>query len=282
MGNLKKHLIIILCLIIFYPAYSLNKVGFNSVFPMIYNDYKAMKTDNNSLSDQQDNPSAKKESLKTMVESIHWYGQSSIRIPLKDKFIYIDPFQLIEKGQAAVVLITHPHFDHFSIEEINKVADHNTPIFAPKECCDKLKSQGFKNCTEVIPGKSFIVEGIKFETVPSYNTIKNNHPKEKQWVGYILTLGEIKIYHPGDTNRIPEMKSISCDIAFMPLGQTYTMQNVQEAADAILDVKAKIAIPFHFGIYEGAEDNALLFKQLLINKATVIIKVPLTKLQTIQ
>jgi len=282
MGNLKKHLIILISVIIFYPAHSLNKAGFTTVFPLKYNDTKAMNSDKNNPSDQQDNPTALKEPLKSLVESIHWYGQSSIRIPLKDKFIYIDPFQLTEKGQAAFVLITHPHFDHFNIDEINKVADHNTPIYAPKECCDKLKSQGFKNCTDIIPGQSYSVEGIKFETVPAYNTIKNNHPKEKQWVGYVLTLGEIKIYHPGDTNRIPEMKSISCDIAFMPLGQTYTMQNVQEAADAILDVKAKIAIPFHFGIYEGAEDNALLFKQLLINKATVIIKVPLTKLQTIQ
>jgi len=282
MENLKRSLTIIICLIIFYPAYSLNKAGFNCVFPLIYNDNKAMKTDKNSLSDQQDNPSAKKESLKTMVESIHWYGQSSIRIPLKDKFIYIDPFQLTEKGQAAVVLITHPHFDHFSIDEIKKVADHNTPIYAPKECCDKLKLQGFKHCTDVIPGQTFNVDGIKIETVPSYNTVKTNHPKEKRWVGYVLTIGDIKIYHPGDTNRIPEMKSIHADIAFMPLGQTYTMQNVQEAVNAILDVKAKIAIPIHYGIYEGAEDNALLFKQLLTTKATVIIKVPLTKLQTIQ
>jgi L-ascorbate metabolism protein UlaG (beta-lactamase superfamily) len=282
MGNLKKSLLIIICIIIFYPAYSLNKARFNSVFPLIYNDNKAMKTDNNSLSNQQDSPSAKKDKLKTMVESIHWYGQSSIRIPLKDKFIYIDPFQLTEKGQAAFVLITHPHFDHFSIEEIKKVADHNTPIYAPKECCDKLKLQGFKHCTDILPGQTFTIEGIKVETVPSYNTVKNNHPKEKQWVGYLLTIGDIKIYHPGDTNRIPEMKSIRCDIAFMPLGQTYTMQNVQEAANAILDVKAKIAIPFHYGMYEGEEDNALLFKQLLLNKATVVIKVPLTKLQTIQ
>src|ERR1035437_10082180 len=135
MGNLKKCVTIIICLILFYPAYSLNKAGFNCVFPLIYNDNKTMKADKNSVSDQQDNPSAKKGSLKTMVESIHWYGQSSIRIPLKDKFIYIDPFQLTEKGQAAIVLITHPHFDHFSIDEIKKVADHNTPIYTPKECC---------------------------------------------------------------------------------------------------------------------------------------------------
>lgn len=281
MGNLKQKLLILICLFALNPVFALNKAGFNSVFPLKHYENKAMKSDKNILSDQQDNATALKEPLKSLVESIHWYGQSSIRIPLKDKFIYIDPFQLTEKGQAAVVLITHPHFDHFSIDEISKVADHNTPIYAPKECCDKLRSQGFKNCTDVVSGQSFSVEDIKFETVPAYNTVKNNHPNDKHWVGYVVTIRDIKIYHPGDTNRIPEMQSIRCDIAFMPLGQTYTMQNVQEAADAITDVKAKVAIPFHYGMYEGAAENALLFKQLLTNKAITIIKEPLTKLQSI-
>ena len=222
-----------------------------------------------------------KEPLKSLVESIHWYGQSSIRIPYKDKFIYIDPFLLTESDQAIAVLITHPHFDHFSIEEISKVASHTTRIFAPKECCDKLKTAGFKNCVDVVPGQTFIIDDIGIETFPAYNTVKINHPKDKNWVGYLLTLGDLKIYHPGDTNRIPEMQSIRCDLAFMPLGQTYTMQDIQEATDAITDVKAKVAIPFHYGIYEGDVEGAQQFQQLLINKAITVIKEPKNKLQEI-
>ena len=276
MENLKQKLLILFCLIVFIPAYSLNKAGFKAVFPFNHNENKTMNSDNNTHQTEE-----LKEPLKSMVDKIHWYGQSSVRISFEGKFIYIDPFQLTEKDPAAIVLITHPHFDHFSVEEISKVANHSTPIYAPKECCDKLRLLGFKNCNDVLPDQSFSVDDIKFETVPSYNTIKNNHPKEKRWVGYVLTLGKIKVYQPGDTNRIPEMKSIHCDIAFMPLGQTYTMQNVQEAADAVTDVKAKVAIPIHYGMYEGALTDAPIFKQLLANKALVVIKEPLTKLQTI-
>jgi L-ascorbate metabolism protein UlaG (beta-lactamase superfamily) len=219
---------------------------------------------------------------KSLVENIQWYGQSSVRIPFGKKFIYIDPFQVTDKETADIILITHPHFDHFSIDDINKIANHNTSICAPKECCDKLRKLGFTKCLDVVPGQSIKVEGVNIKTVPAYNTVKNNHPKDKKWVGYVLTLGDLKIYHPGDTNRIPEMKSISCDIAFMPLGQTYTMQNVEEAAAAVLDVKAKIAIPIHYGIYEGDEKNAVLFKQLLNGKVVTVIKECRNKLQAIR
>jgi len=274
MKTLKQNLLLLFCLFVFIPSFALNKAGINTVFSLNPNEIKAMNSDNNI------NPAeGLKEPLKSMVENIHWYGQSSIRIPFNGKLIYIDPFQITEKDPAALILITHPHFDHFSVDEISKVATHTTPIYAPKECNDKLRSLGYKNCVDVVPSQSFNVGDIKFETVPSYNTIKNNHPKDKHWVGYVLTLGTLKIYHPGDTNRIPEMKAIHCDIAFMPLGQTYTMQNVQEAADAVMDVKAKVAIPIHYGIYEGASTDAPLFKQLLANKVWVVIKEPLTKLK---
>src|ERR1035437_1842904 len=143
MKTLKQQLLILFCLIFFYPAYSLNKAGFNTVSPLKHNENKAMNSDNIT-------PQAEglKEPLKSMVENIHWYGQSSVRIPFNGKFIYIDPFRLTEKDPAAVVLITHPHFDHFSVEEISKVANHSTPIYGPKECCDKLRSLGFKNCVD--------------------------------------------------------------------------------------------------------------------------------------
>jgi hypothetical protein len=182
MKTLKQNLLLLFCLFVFIPSFALNKAGINTVFSLNPNEIKAMNSDNNI------NPAeGLKEPLKSMVENIHWYGQSSIRIPFNGKLIYIDPFQITEKDPAALILITHPHFDHFSVDEISKVATHTTPIYAPKECNDKLRSLGYKNCVDVVPGQSFNVGDIKFETVPSYNTIKNNHPKDKHWVGYVLT-----------------------------------------------------------------------------------------------
>jgi L-ascorbate metabolism protein UlaG (beta-lactamase superfamily) len=239
-----------------------------------------MKSENNTSPTLESKTEELTEPLKSMVENIQWYGQSSIRIPFGDKFIYIDPFQIIDKEMADLILITHPHFDHFSIEDINKIANPDTRIYAPKESCEKLQLKGYKNCIEVVPDQTITFEGITIHTVPAYNLSKYNHPKEMKWVGYVINLGDLKIYHPGDTNRIPEMKSISCDIAFMPLGQTYTMQSVEEATDAILDVKAKVAIPIHYGTYEGTVQSALQFKKMLSNKVITVIKECRNKLQT--
>ena len=237
-----------------------------------------MKSDNDISLMRQRKVEDLKEPLKSLVESIQWYGQSSVRIPFGDKFIYIDPFKITDTEMADLILITHPHFDHFSIDEINKIATPDTSIYAPEECCEKLRSHGFKKCTVVFPGQSFTFKGFSIYTVPAYNTVKYNHPKEMEWVGYVINLGGVKIYHSGDTNRIPEMKSISCDIAFIPLGQTYTMQNVKEAADAVVDVKAKVAIPIHFGIYEGTENDAVIFRELLNDKVITVIKESKNKL----
>jgi L-ascorbate metabolism protein UlaG (beta-lactamase superfamily) len=109
--------------------------------------------------------------------------------------------------------------------------------------------------------------------VPAYNVVKTNyHPKGNKWVGYILTIDGVKIYHAGDTERIPEMQEFTCDIVMLPLGQTYTMNSVEEAAEATLDVQAKIAIPIHYGMYEGTVEDAKKFQELLKNKVQVVIQ----------
>ena len=210
--------------------------------------------------------------LDFMVNKISWDLQSSIRISLKDKIIYIDPYKVKEKVKSDMVLITHAHQDHLSVNDLKMVANPYSKIIAPANCANGMKEAGFSLYKAVKPGDNLMVDDFKIEVVPAYNPGKHYHPKSNQWVGYVLDINGIKIYHPGDTGRIPEMKKITCDIAFMPLGQTYTMNSVQEAVDAILDVKAKIAIPFHYGYAEGKKEDAQKFQQLLKGKVKVIIK----------
>ena len=81
---------------------------------------------------------------------------------------------------------------------------------------------------------------VEVETVPMYNVVKNNHPRAMNFVGYVVNVGGVRLYHGGDTERFPEMKTFSADVAMLPLGQTFTMNTVQEAVDAALDVKARI------------------------------------------
>jgi L-ascorbate metabolism protein UlaG (beta-lactamase superfamily) len=210
-----------------------------------------------------------------LVDDIHWYGNAAIRIETGDKTIFIDPFEIPEDYKSDLVLITHPHFDHLSEPDLKKVATKDTVFVTPhnRQCISAIEKLFDKEPVVLWPGEKAIAAGFKVEAVPSYNVVKKErHPKEFAYLGYIITVDDIRIYHAGDTELIPEMKSFFCDIALLPLGQIYTMNSVEEAAQAALDVKATIAIPIHYGSYEGTLADAHKFKELLEPKVHVIIK----------
>ena len=210
-----------------------------------------------------------------MLEKVHWLGkQASVKIEAGDKLIYIDPYQIAEvTNDADIILITHDHQDHYSVGDIEKVMKAETVFVAPQKLAKQIDVKFKTKAIAVEPGMSTEVDGLPIEVVPAYNIVKTQyHPKEKKFVGYIVTIDGVRIYHAGDTERIPEMKDITCDIVMLPLGQTYTMNSVEEAAEAVLDVQAKIAIPIHFGMYEGTLKDAQKFTELLKGKVQVVIQ----------
>lgn len=193
------------------------------------------------------------------VKNIKWFGQAALKINTGKLFIYIDPYQLKNPDKADIILITHDHSDHYSKQDIDKLKKDNQIIIAPFDI-------NGKNIV-LLPGKTTTVQGVSIEAVPAYNIKKiNYHPKGKNFAGYILTINGVRIYIAGDTEKIPEMDKINCDIAFLPLGQTYTMNSVQEAVESAITVKAKIAIPYHFGLAEGTEKDAKMFVEELKKK----------------
>lgn len=212
---------------------------------------------------------AEAQTPEKMLEKIHWFGQSAVKIETGDNIIYIDPLISEKTEDADIILITHSHSDHFDLRSIERVAKKETVFIATKDCEGRIKSKFNAQVITLKPGMSKDLNGTLIEAVPAYNVA---HPKTNNWVGYILTIDGVRIYHAGDTKRIPEMKEFTCDIAMLPLGQTYTMKSVEEAAEAAQDVKAKIAIPIHFGIYEGTIEDAHKFAELLKGKIQVVIK----------
>lgn len=199
-----------------------------------------------------------------MIEDIEVLYHSSIRIS-KNKIIYIDPFKIDKNyNDADIVFITHDHFDHYSEEDIDKVINENTTIIIPEELLTKILRKGInKNAVITVESnKEYMVQGIKFETIPAYNTNKTFHPKENNWVGYIITLDGIRYYIAGDTDITEENRKVKCDVAFVPVGGTYTM-DFKEAAQLINEIQPKIAVPIHYGSVVGTKQDATDFIKLL-------------------
>lgn len=98
--------------------------------------------------------------------------------------------------------------------------------------------------------------------MPAYNTNKSFHPKEKNWVGYLLDYNGITYYIAGDTDITEENRQVKCDIAFVPIGGTYTM-NYKEASELINEIKPKIAVPTHYASIVGKKEDGIKFAKLL-------------------
>lgn len=199
-----------------------------------------------------------------MLENVEVLCHSSIKIN-KEKVIYIDPFKIDKNyNDADIIFITHDHYDHYSEDDIDKVKKNDTVIVASEELLTKLLRKGFRQdyIITVTPDEQDMVEGIKFETVPAYNTDKQFHPKENEWVGYIIELNGYRYYIAGDTDITEENKKVKCDVAFVPVGGTYTM-DFKEAAFLINEIKPKIAVPIHYGSVVGTKQDAEDFKRLL-------------------
>lgn len=199
-----------------------------------------------------------------MLEYIEVLCHSSIKIN-KEKVIYIDPFKIDKNyNDADMIFVTHDHYDHYSEEDIDKIKKEDTIIIAPEELLTKLLRKGFRkdSIITVEPNEKYMVQGIKFETIPAYNTNKTFHPKENGWVGYSITLDDIRYYIAGDTDITEENRKVKCDVAFVPVGGTYTI-DFKEAAQLINEIQPKIAVPIHYGSVVGTKQDATDFIKLL-------------------
>jgi L-ascorbate metabolism protein UlaG (beta-lactamase superfamily) len=189
---------------------------------------------------------------------ITWLGHASFRIE-NDVVIYIDPYVLDENPKKAdIILTTHEHFDHHAKENFPKIAKEDTEIISPCEG------------TIVKPGDVVETKGVKIEVVEAYNVDKPFHPKGLG-VGFVIEINGVRIYHAGDTDRIPEMKELkNIDVALLPIGGKYTM-DIDQAVEAVRDIKPKIVIPMHYNYLEETKANPEEFKEKVGDTAQVVI-----------
>jgi len=201
-----------------------------------------------------------------ILEHIKWFGHDCFSITAGGKNIFSDPYELGDCGKADIILITHSHYDHCSVPDINKIKTTSTVFVTEKDSAAALSG----DVLVVKPGDKVSVSGIEIEAVPAYNINKNFHPRKNNWLGFILNAGKSKIYHAGDTDLIPEMGSITADIALLPVSGTYVM-TAEEAVEAVKLIKPKIALPMHYGSIVGSINDAIKFKNSLEGLCEVAI-----------
>ncbi len=199
---------------------------------------------------------------------ISWLGHASFLLEGEGKRIYIDPFELAEEPEfdekADILLITHEHFDHCSPDDIRKVRRSDSTTLVPEACSLNFKGDARRIAEGDVLAEGLEIKGTRIEVVPAYNPDKPYHPRGLG-VGYIVELEGLRIYHAGDCDFFPEMKDLKADVVLLPIGGTYTMDE-EEAARAVEVISPKVAIPMHYGKFEGTAGNPEKFKALVKGK----------------
>jgi L-ascorbate metabolism protein UlaG (beta-lactamase superfamily) len=186
-----------------------------------------------------------------MLERFTWFWQSGYRWAHEDLVVYIDPRNVPEGYEPAdAIFITHAHFDHFSKDEIDQLRKDDTVVVAPRDVANELSGE----VVAVNAGDRIDVKGVRGEAVPAYNIVEERlkaHPKENNWVGYVLELGEHTVYHAGDTDHLPELEALRTNLAFLPIGGDPFVMTPQEAGALAKAMGPEVAVPMHYGFVEG-------------------------------
>lgn len=200
---------------------------------------------------------------------IRWLGHAGFLIK-NSKTIYIDPYNIKEASEKAdIILLTHSHYDHCSVADIEKIIQEGTQIISPADCQSKITRFEVPIEMHVVePGQELDLGNIKISVLSAYNTDKHFHPKDEGWVGYLIKMNGVIVYHAGDTDVIPEMQKLTGHnqsgkefVALLPIGGRFTM-SVEEAVEAAKIIKPSLTVPMHYGSIVGTKDDAEEFCDL--------------------
>jgi L-ascorbate metabolism protein UlaG (beta-lactamase superfamily) len=193
---------------------------------------------------------------------ITFVGHASLMLAFNGKVIHVDPYGRLADysrlPKADIILITHEHSDHLDVGAIRMLRTTNTAVVLTAACAEKVEGGlVMKN------GDARTVQGIGIEAVPAYNIVHQRGPGQPFHPrgvgnGYILTVGDKRVYVAGDTENTPEMKALAgIDAAFLPMNLPYTM-TPEMVADAAKAFRPKILYPYHYGDTDPAKLTELL------------------------
>lgn len=217
----------------------------------------------------------KTDTIKTDAGSLEitFVGHGTLMLSFDGKTIHVDPWSTLadysQMPKADIILITHQHRDHLDTKTVEQIRTENTSVVLTQTCADQVDDGIVMN-----NGDTKTVAGVKIEAVPAYNIVGMRsegvpyHPKG-EGNGYVISLGDKKVYIAGDTENIPEMNELeNIDIAFLPMNLPYTM-TPEMVADAAKTFKPKRLYPYHYGSTDTSEIVELLKD---VNEIEVLIR----------
>ena len=196
-----------------------------------------------------------------LIDAVEWLGHSGFRIQAGRESIYLDPYRAPDSPEAAVILITHGHYDHFSPQDVERLSGEETTVVGPAPVAERLSGR----VRSIAPGEVLEIGRIDVRAIAAYNTSKRDpegklfHPREAGFVGYELRIGGERLYHSGDTDVIPEMDEVAgVDVALLAVSGVYVM-TPGEAAEAARRIQPGLAVPMHWGEHIGTRADAEAF-----------------------
>ena len=188
---------------------------------------------------------------------VHPIEHATVVLQWKNITIYVDPVggkkAFTDMPIPDLILITDIHGDHFSLKTLEELDTYNAKIIVPQAVADKIPDVFTPQIDVLNNGDSKERYAIQVEAVPMYNLRTEAlqfHPKGRG-NGYVLNMGEQRVYISGDTEDIPEMRALkNIDKAFICMNLPYTM-TIESAADAVLAFSPKEVYPYH---YRGKPD----------------------------
>lgn len=201
-----------------------------------------------------------------MAVTVEWLGHASFRITEDKSVIYIDPWKISEAAHdARLILVSHSHYDHYNVEDIDKILNPRTELVGPPDVISQ-RGAGYT----LSPGQTMELEPACVTGVRAYNTGKNFHPIGNGWLGFVIELAGKRLYYAGDTDLIAPMSKLGdIDLALLPVGGTFTM-DATEAAEACEQIQPARAVPYHWGDIVGSLADAKRFAKLASCDVTVL------------
>lgn len=193
--------------------------------------------------------------------AITWNGKTILFDPSVEK----DKLHNVQSPD--LILITDIHGDHFNIATLENLDLSKATLIVPQAVADQLPEKFRRNIRVLKNGENTDLIGIKIEAVPMYNlpAAEESFHTKGRGNGYVLTLGTKRVYISGDTEDIPEMRTLKdIYLAFVCMNLPYTM-TIEQAADAVLSFKPNIVYPYHYRGQNGKSDISA-FKQLVNSK----------------